>query len=173
MITGHAGHPGALGAGWRHSIIEAPHWWLLLGAVVAILLAISAIASVLAWLPRQGNEATSVTVSDRLMVKADSEAAIDPAPEEDVARVSAKCAECGVVETTREIVQILERMDSGAASGVKRARLKETAVKSISTYEVTVRMKDGASHQFMAANPATWRPGERVIYIEGRNLLSE
>jgi len=84
-----------------------------------------------------------------------------------------KCAECGVVESIREIVQILERMESGAASKAKRARLKETVVKSISNYEVTVRMKDGASHQFMVANQTTWRPGERVIFIEGRNRLSE
>lgn len=163
----------ARGVGWRQTITEAPHWWLLLGALVAIVLATSALAGVLGWLPRPGNEAASATASDRLTVKADSEAAIEPAPEEDIARVGVKCAECGIVESTREIVQILERIDSGAAGGVKRARLKEPAVKSISNYEVTVRTKDGASHQFMVANPGTWRPGERVIFIEGRNDLSE
>ena len=128
---------------------------------------------VLSWLPRLGNEAASATASDRIPVKADIEVAIDPAPEENVALARENCAECGVVVSTRKIVQILERMESGAASKVKRARLKETVVKSVSNYEVTVRMKDGASHQFMVANQANWRPGERVIFIEGRNPLSE
>jgi hypothetical protein len=173
MIPGHAGDTGALCAGWRQTITEAPHRWLLLGTFVLIVLASSAIAGVLAWRPRPGDEAASVTASDRLAVKEDIEAAIDPAPEEDVARIRVKCAECGVVESTREIVQILEKMDSGAAGGVKRGRLNEMAGKSISKHEVTVRMKDGATHQFMVANQENWRPGERVIFIEGRNRLSE
>jgi hypothetical protein len=136
---------------------------------LAILLTTSAIAGVLAWLPRPGNEAASVRAPDRSPLKA----AIDRVPEQNVAPVRSKCAECGVVESSREIVQILERMDSAAAGGVKGGRLKEMAGKSISKHEVTVRMKDGATHQFMVANPANWRPGERVIFIEGRNRLSE
>jgi len=163
----------ARGAGWRPTISDAPQRWLLLGAVVVIILATFAIVSVLVWLSRPSNETASTTGSDGISVKAEFEAAIDKAPEETVARVTVKCAECGVVESIREIVQILERMESGAASKAKRARLKETVVKSISNYEVTVRMKDGASHQFMVANQTTWRPGERVIFIEGRNRLSE
>ena len=162
-----------LRARWLLTISGASHMSFLVGSVVAIVLATSAIAGVLAWRPRLGDEAASAIASVRLPVKADIEAAIDPALEEDIAHVRVKCAECGVVESTREIVQIQERMDSGAAGGVKRARLRETAGKSISNHEVTVRMKDGARHRFMAANPAIWRPGDRVIFIEDRNRLSE
>ena len=73
-----------------------------------------------------------------------------------------KCAQCGVVESTREMDQ-----------------LPETSAKRV---EVTVRMKDGASHRFIAAssanssNPessANWRAGERVIFIDGRRLAGE
>ena len=39
-------------------------------------------------------------------------------------------------------------------------------VETIRLAEVTVRMSDGASHLFVAANPAHWRRGERVIFIE-------
>lgn len=70
-----------------------------------------------------------------------------------------KCTQCGVVESTREIAQLSE----GSTRGV----------------EVTVRMKDGASHLFIAAssanseNLASWRPGERVIFIDGRRPDNE
>ncbi len=136
---------------------------------MAIVLATSALAGVLTWSPRPAPEVVSVTASDKLAVNAVIEAAIDPAAEEDIASGMVKCAECGIVVSTREIIPILRNNDSGAGGGVKRARLKETALKSIGNYEVTVRMKDGASHQFIVANSANWRPGERVIFIEGRN----
>ena len=67
-----------------------------------------------------------------------------------------KCAQCGVVESTREIAPLPEQ--------------------SVSGVEVTVRMKDGASHLFIAANSehsANWRAGERVIFINGRSLSGQ
>jgi hypothetical protein len=68
------------------------------------------------------------------------------APETMETRVSARCPECGVVMTTRALA-------SGAGA----------------RHEVTVRMSSGASRVFTDANPANWRPGQRVILIEAVN----
>ena len=57
--------------------------------------------------------------------------------------------------------------------GVKRRKANAPPLKLVTGYEVTVRMKDGASHLFMAANSAQWRPGQRVIFIDGRNLTKD
>jgi hypothetical protein len=34
-------------------------------------------------------------------------------------------------------------------------------------------MSDGSSRVFMDAHPANWRPGERVILIEGANRAND
>jgi len=61
-------------------------------------------------------------------------------------RIRMNCEECGVVMSRRNS----EQFDS-------------------LSYEVTLRMSDGSSRVFMDAHPANWRPGERVIFIEGAN----
>jgi hypothetical protein len=138
---------------------EAPQLPLLIGAVAAILLGTSGIAAVMAWTP------TSIG------------AQAPPAAEraEGEARVRVKCAECGVVASTREIEQLGAGIDSdsGAAGGVTAGGRNETPEKSAKSYEVTVRMKDGSSRVFMEANPANWRPGERVIFIEGASQSND
>lgn len=156
---------------WRPSFYEAPHRWLLLGAVVVILLATFTMAGVVAWLASPGKEAASVTASN-IPVTANGET-MDSAREHNTESVRVKCVECTLVVSTREILQIMESMDSDAASEVKRTRLKVTALNLVNNYEVSVRMNDGASHQSMVANPANGRPGEQVILIEGKNRLRE
>ena len=64
--------------------------------------------------------------------------------------VGVKCPECGVVESRREIVPI-------------NGETFDTA--SVRNVEVTLRMKNGTSRQFMDANASNWRLGERVIVI--------
>jgi hypothetical protein len=60
-----------------------------------------------------------------------------------------------------------EGTDTGEASGMTTGGRNETPGKSAKSYEVTVRMKDGSSHMFTHSMPGNWRPGERVILIEG------
>jgi hypothetical protein len=40
------------------------------------------------------------------------------------------------------------------------------------SYEYTVRMGDGSSHVFREEMPASWRLGERLIYIAGSDPLN-
>ncbi len=63
---------------------------------------------------------------------------------------TAKCGECGVIESTREI----------AAHGDPDAR-------NIKRYETIVRLPDGSRRAIHDVNPAAWRTGERVILIAG------
>jgi len=63
---------------------------------------------------------------------------------------SAKCMECGVIESTREI------------SGHAGPNARDTK-----HYETMVRFPDGSRRAIHDVNPAAWRTGERVILIAG------
>lgn len=150
---------------------EAWYLSLLIGGVAVILLGTSGIAVVMAWPSTATDVAGAVFVPDTSPTSPASsigtQAQIPLARAESDARVRVKCAECGVVAFTREIEQLDAEIDPRAAGGVARSSRNGISGKPTKSYEVTVRMKDGSSHVFMAANPANWRPGERVIFIEG------
>lgn len=150
---------------------EARYLPLLIGGVAVILLGTCAIAAVVAWMPTSTDMAGVVFVLDKLRAPpagpVGAQAQIPPARAEGDARVRVKCAECGVVESTREIEQRGEGVDPATAGGVTRGGRTEIPGKSTKSYEVTVRMKDGSSRVFMDTNPVNWRPRERVIIIEG------
>ena len=55
----------------------------------------------------------------------------------------------------------------GATGGVVAGNPGETRVESTRSYEITVRLADGSSRVIIDAKPASWRPGERVIVIDG------
>ena len=61
-------------------------------------------------------------------------------------RVKARCEECGEIESMRKV----------AAVG-----------NSPTTYEITVRMRDGSTRVNSDASPANWRPGDRMLLIGG------
>lgn len=156
---------------WRRAEISEPGEALDRGChrvgiqvSLVIVLAALVLTGVLALFPLGGDAAAVPMASEAI-------AAIDSANE---ASSDFRCAQCGVVESTREI-----------------APISDQSAKSV---EVTVRMKDGASHLFVAASPATsttsassvnsvnspppeslatWRAGERVIFIAGRRLAGQ
>jgi len=59
------------------------------------------------------------------------------------------CAECGVIESVREIDT---RGDQGA--------------ESTRSYETTIRLRDGSRRVFIEATPRMWRSGTRVMVID-------
>lgn len=83
------------------------------------------------------------------------------------ARVRVKCGECGIVESLREIKPADESNIPLASGPVAKLALNEAPAKPNKRYEVTVRMRDGASRVFEENSPANWRPGERVTFIDG------
>jgi hypothetical protein len=62
--------------------------------------------------------------------------------------VRTSCAECGVIESVREIDARDER-----------------AAESTRSYEVTIRFQDGSRDVFSEATPRTWRAGTRVKVV--------
>jgi hypothetical protein len=96
-----------------------------------------------------------------------------PAQAESSARVRVKCAECGVVESTRVIEQGHAGIDPGATAALTKDSRNVVSKKSARISEITVRMQDGASHRFVDANLANWRPGERVILIKGTSKSND
>ena len=150
---------------------EAPYLSILIGGVVAILLGTSGIAAVMAWTPTSTDVAGVVFAPDELATPparpVGAQVRLPPALAENDARVSVKCAECGVVASTREIEQPGAGIDPGAAGEVTRGGRYEIPGKSTKRFEVTVRMNDGSSRVFLDPNPADWPLGERVILVEG------
>lgn len=134
----------------KYRMIEllTPH--RVIGGAAAVLLVTFGIAAVWAW----GPNSTSSDVTDLALATENF-----PAQSEVSEFLRVRCKECGVVESTR----MIERSDEGP--GEKTGRYEMTRKSKIS--EVTVRMSDGASHLFTDASLANWRPGERVIIIEG------
>jgi len=123
----------------------------VIGSAALLALVLSGVGGVMAWSPVSG-EVTSpdvITSSSQAPLVTD----IPGNP---------KCPECGFIESSRMIVR--ERQ----VFGTDRENVsKEAPVTSFGMSEVTVRMNDGTNRQFVDANPSNWRPGERMIFIEG------
>lgn len=155
---------------------QVPSLPLLIGAVVAILLGTSGFAAVTAWMPASTNESGVVFAPDELstppVARGGALAPLVPAPREGDTRPAVKCAECGVIASMREIQQPAAGIDPGAAGETRGDRNAKPGGPTTSR-EITVRMKDGSSRVFKDPNPANWRPGQRVILIEGKSNLHD
>ena len=106
-----------------------------------------------------------------------------------------RCAECGVIQSVREVATKGEGSGIGAVGGAVVGGLLghqvgsgrgqdiatvvgavggvvagneiEKRVKSGKSYEITVRFEDGSSRVINEANAPTWRTGDRVKVING------
>ncbi|MGQ0523889.1 MAG: hypothetical protein ACT4P8_09550 [Betaproteobacteria bacterium] len=140
---------------------------LIVGSAV-ILFSTAGIAAIMGWLPAtagdsgdilaRGNVPAALAARDALTVQT------APAPAPGGTRVKARCPECGVIVSMREI-------DAGGAgtglAGVTAAGNKALSTESARRYEITVRLADGSRRVIEQANPASWRQGERLILIDG------
>jgi len=109
--------------------------------------------------------------------------------------VQARCAECGVIDSIREVTTKGESSGLGVVGGavvggllgnqVGAGRGKDAAtvvgavggavagnqieksVKSTKSYDITVRFEDGSSRVIHEENASAWRPGDRVKVIDG------
>jgi len=137
---------------------EATHLQILTAGVAALLIGSAGIVAVLAWLPSVIDMPGLELALDKFPALPNANAQPLPAREDDGARVNTTCPECGVVASTREIDPFVAGTYPVIASG---------APPSAKSHEVTVRMSDGSNHVFTDATHAVWRPGERVILIQG------
>ena len=165
-----------------------PLWWV--AAIALIVFCGAGIAAFVGWIPvSTGKPADPAIVSQP--VKPGVTARAQPPARTPVA--PAVCAECGVVQSVREVDTKGEGSGIGAAGGavvggvlgnqVGRGDGRKLAtvigavggalagnevekhVKSTKSYEITVRFDDGASRVISQSDPTGWRAGDRVRVI--------
>lgn len=126
----------------RTLVERSPHLLVWVASVATTLLCATGIAVSIAWMPTAtGNPKDHATLAGATGVKA-SAGAVSDAP-------TGTCAECGVIESVREI----------------RTRGEQTA-ESIASYESTIRFRDGSRRVLIEATPRTWRSGTAVRIMD-------
>jgi outer membrane lipoprotein SlyB len=156
--------------------------------VALTLFCAAGIAAFMGWIP-----ASMGGTRDGMMPEKHSANAAQPVARR--AAAPAKCAECGVIESMREISVrgdgsglgavggavvggvIGHQVGSGrgndvatvlgAVGGAVAGNQIEKQVKSTKSYEITVRLDDGSSRVISEANPPAWRTGDKVKVING------
>ena len=173
-----------------------PLAWIV--GIAVVLFSVVGVAAIMGWIPTSIGGAGDVSV-DKPVKKAAQPAAAKakapPAPVASSAPVSAKCSQCGVIESVREIAASGEGSGLGAVggavvggllgnqvgggSGKKIATVVgavggavagnevEKRVKSTKSYDITVRMEDGSTRVIQEANPPSWRNGDHVKIVDG------
>ncbi len=135
----------------------AQHLPLLTGGIAAILVSGIAIASLA--LSAQGfNDAVAPPETPAAAVVAANAA---------LPRRSYRCADCGVIESTREIDAPDANGEIEAPDRVAGGNSSATGPKLLRTYEITIRLRDGTMRVIRDAKPAKWRHGEPVTIIAG------
>lgn len=160
--------------------------------IAVIVFSVVGISAVMGWIPTSfGNTGAGVVLDKR-----SGNAAKPPAPPRVAQNSTAKvkCADCGVVESVRQVDQAGEGSGLGAAGGAVVGGLLghqvgggsgkqimtvvgavggavagnevEKRVKSSSGYETTVRFEDGSTRVF-ASSTSNWRSGDKVKVVNG------
>lgn len=183
---------------------KSPHTLFWIAGIAVTVFSVAGIAAIMGWIPTSTSSPT-----DNAALAQQSTAAAKPAsartratPEQAPVRVAsnspvvrAACAECGVVESVREIDKKGEGSGLGAVggavvggvlghqvgggSGKKIATVVgavggavagneiEKRVNSAKSYDITVRFEDGSSRVINETNAPSWRVGDRVKVING------
>ena len=144
--------------------LESPSPRLLIAEMVAVLLCAVVIYPLTASIQLMFGGSGSVAAPGGLPEMTAPPAAGAPAQGERDIRPRVRCAECAVIESTREIdIPADADATDGATAGDRNAPQKLAT----RMYETVVRFQDGSMQVVSDANPTRWRPGERVIFIRG------
>ena len=188
------------------SKFPSPLMWIT--GIAIILFCAAGIAAIMGWIPTslgRPSDGVALVTPEKPQASAarpsaakthsvaESRAAPVPAPI--AVPAHARCAECGVIESTREVETKGEGSGIGAVGGavvggllgsqVGGGRGKQVAtvigavggvvagneiekrVKSTKGYEVIVRLDDGSSRVMHEASAPTWRTGDHVKIVDG------
>jgi len=133
------------------------HLPLLVAGIAAILVSGIALAS----LAISGQGFTGRTASAE-------PAAAAPAVAASGAR-SYRCAECGVIESTREIEASADKHGVNASGRLAVCNKSGLGRNAARKHEITVRLPDGSMRVITDAKSAKWKHGEAVTIIAGVN----
>lgn len=178
---------------------KSPHTLFWIAGIAVTVFSAVGIAAIMGWIPTStSSPSENIALAKQPTAPAKPAAArAQTAPVQVAGNTSAKakCAECGVVESVREIETKGEGSGLGAVggavvggvlghqvgggSGQKIATVVgavggamagnevEKRVKSSKSYEITVRFEDGSSRVIHEASAPSWRTGDRVKVING------
>jgi outer membrane lipoprotein SlyB len=179
---------------------KSPHTLFWIAGIAVTVFSAVGIAAIMGWIPTStSSPSNSAVIAKQSTAPAKSTASANTASEQARAQAReqarARCAECGVVESVREIDTKGEGSGIGAVGGavvggvlghqIGSGRGQDVAtvvgavggavagheiekrVKSSKSYEITVRFEDGSSRVINEANAPSWRTGDRVKVING------
>jgi hypothetical protein len=138
-----------------------------------ILLGIAGVARIMGWLPNSMGDFGNILATEVLSA-ASAKSVAEPvdmdlpqAPSN--ARSKRRCPECSVIVSMREIDASGPIASLGAVG--QKVASNENGMRGTSarSYKFTVRLEGGSDRVIIDANPASWRPGQRVIVIDGTN----
>jgi outer membrane lipoprotein SlyB len=181
---------------------RSPHPLVWVAAIALIVFCGAGIAAIMGWLPgSSADPAQQLSGSAEKQKAAPAKVATAPAPAArpaaPVAVAAAKCADCGVIQSVREIeskgpggsgigvvggalVGGLLGNQVGDGNGQKLATVIgavggavagneiEKRVKKTTSYEITVRLDDGTTRAFTEDSAPSWRSGDKVRIVNGR-----
>jgi outer membrane lipoprotein SlyB len=182
---------------------KSPHTLFWIAGIAVTVFSAAGIAAIMGWIPTSTSSPSNNAVLARqptapaTPAAAKAQTAPAQAPVQVAGNTSAKanCAECGVIESIREIETRGEGTGLGAVggavvggvlghqvgggSGQKIATVVgavggavagneiEKRVKSAKSYDITIRFEDGSSRVINEASAPSWRAGDRVKVING------
>ena len=179
-----------------------PHPLMWAAAIALIVFCGAGVAAIMGWIPTSMGtppDAAALAAAEKAKASQAKVAIRAPrtasAPAPTVVAAAAKCVDCGVVQSVREIEAKGEGSGIGAVggavvggvlgnqvgggSGKKIATVIgavggavagneiEKRVKTSKSYEITVRFEDGSSRVITEADATTWRSGDRVRVVNG------
>ncbi len=140
-------------ANMRAQVDQSPHLLMWIASVAVTLLCTAGIAAFMAWMPTAvGNPKDNAALAASSPIPTHPASATGDAASAGVVSdtpTGVTCAECGVIESVREI----------DAHG-------ERPAESTRSYEFTIRFQDGSRRVFTEATPRNWRSGTRVKVID-------
>lgn len=178
------------------------HLLAVVAGIAIILFCAAGIAAIMGWIPTSiGSTRESAVLADKeksakktAQPAAPAKAKTPPAQVASSAPV-AKCSNCGVIESVREIAAKGEGSGLGAAGGAVVGGLLghqvgggsgkqiatvvgavggavagnevEKRVKATKSYDITVRLDDGSTRVINEVNAPSWRSGDRVKLVDG------
>ena len=187
---------------------KSPQALMWIAGIAIILFCAAGISAIMGWIPTsvgRSSDAVGLTNLEKSQMSAAKPvgAKTHSAAESHTASAQvtgttaahARCEECGVIESTREVETKGEGTGLGAVGGavvggllgnqIGAGRGKQVAtavgavggvlagneiekrVKSTKSYEVTVRLDDGSSRVIHEASATAWRTGDHVRVVDG------
>ena len=184
---------------------KSPHLLMWIAGIAVILFSGMGIAAIMGWIPTsmvRSVDGTAVTATDGRstnsaapLARANPATRIAPSQVAERAPARAQCADCGVVESTREVSAkgtgsgvgavggavvgglLGNQVGSGrgntvataigAVGGAVAGNEVEKRVKATKSREVTVRLDDGSSRIVNEGSSSPWHTGDRVKIVSG------